>query len=341
LLSRFGPSEYKNINGQLAKIRQTSTVQEKEKEKKGPRTFPLLPPLFLSSASAASAAAPSPLLLPSASAATVAASSVAVFLSSLICRWPPLTVAAASNRPSSLMPTTTASASPSPPTIASPLPSPSVASSSVGHHSSSPLLHHRQPSLPSPTTAASFSQPPAALGRTHPHRHHLFLAFPFFPAPHLPPLPPVVGRCLPFFPAASSTLLLPPTPSSSPSVLSSTTSASCYRSASVPLSLLPPPPCCRSRLQPCPPHLLPFAATSATATPHRTLLLVELPLLLPRRTPLLVGTCCPSPTLQTHPLTQQQKKELNITDLQSYMMTTYDTLDARFKAFEALVPEQI
>ncbi|RZS22636.1 hypothetical protein BHM03_00055438 [Ensete ventricosum] len=28
LLSRFGPSEYKNINGQLAKIRQTSTVQE-------------------------------------------------------------------------------------------------------------------------------------------------------------------------------------------------------------------------------------------------------------------------------------------------------------------------
>ncbi|RWW80458.1 hypothetical protein BHE74_00011199 [Ensete ventricosum] len=119
------------------------------------------------------------------------------------------------------------------------------------------------------------------------------LLFPFFPAPHLSPLPHVVSRCRLFFPAASSALLLLPTPSS-PSMHSSAASASYYRSASVPLSLLPPPPCCRSRLQPCPPHLLPFAATSVANTPRRTPLLVGLPLLLPRRTLLLAETRCPS-----------------------------------------------
>ncbi|RRT39847.1 hypothetical protein B296_00043310 [Ensete ventricosum] len=66
------------------------------------------------------------------------------------------------------------------------------------------------------------------------------LLFPFFHAPHLPPLPPVVGHCLPLFPAASFALLLPPTPSS-PSVHSSIASASCCHSASVPLSLVSPP----------------------------------------------------------------------------------------------------
>ncbi|RZR74099.1 hypothetical protein BHM03_00032151 [Ensete ventricosum] len=40
------------------------------------------------------------------------------------------------------------------------------------------------------------------------------------------------------------------------------------------------------------------------------------------------------------PLTRQQKKELNIIDLQSYTMTTDDTLDARFKAFEARMEDR-
>ncbi|RWW51117.1 hypothetical protein BHE74_00042554, partial [Ensete ventricosum] len=130
-----------------------------------------------------------------------------------------------------------------------------------------------------PTVAASFLQPPAALGRTHPHGHHLFLAFPLLPcsspaaaATRRGPLPAILPRCH-CFPATSSALLLPPTPSSSPSTHSSAASASCCRSASVPLSLLPPPPCCGSRFQPCPHHLLPSAATSAT--PRRTLLLVD------------------------------------------------------------------
>ncbi|RZR87941.1 hypothetical protein BHM03_00015425 [Ensete ventricosum] len=120
-----------------------------------------------------------------------------------------------------------------------------------------------------PTVATSFSQPPAALGCTHPHGHHLFLAFPLLTcsspaaaATRRGPLPAILPRCH-CFPAASSTLLLPPTPSSSPSAHSSVASASRCRSTSVPLSFLPPLLCCRNRLQPCPPHLLPFAATSA------------------------------------------------------------------------------
>ncbi|RWW45047.1 hypothetical protein BHE74_00049152, partial [Ensete ventricosum] len=91
--------------------------------------YPISPP----SSVVASAAAPSPLLLLSASATSVAAPSPS-----------------ASRRPThnrnhrwALVTLT-----PQPPS------SPSVASSSAGHRSSSPLLHHRQPSLPSPTTAA-------------------------------------------------------------------------------------------------------------------------------------------------------------------------------------------
>ncbi|RWW37751.1 hypothetical protein BHE74_00057091, partial [Ensete ventricosum] len=91
-----------------------------------------------------------------------------------------------------------------------------------------PPLHHRRPSLPSPTAAAATHSRnllltatcrPPSHSRLQPsvaHTHTVTtysLPFPLFPAPHLPPLPPVVGRCLPFFPAASSTLLLPPTPS--------------------------------------------------------------------------------------------------------------------------------
>ncbi|RRT53982.1 hypothetical protein B296_00031901 [Ensete ventricosum] len=129
------------------------------------------------------------------------------------------------------------------------------------------------------------------------------LLFPFFPAPHLPSLPPVVGHCLLLFPTAVASLLLSrcllcfAAVAKSfffPSTHSSAASAYCCCSATMPLSLLSLPPCCRSRLQPCPLHLLPFAATSVAATPHRTPLLAGLPLLLSRRTPLLVGTRCPS-----------------------------------------------
>ncbi|RRT41297.1 hypothetical protein B296_00018067 [Ensete ventricosum] len=56
----------------------------------------------------------------------------------------------------------------------------STASSSVSHRSSSPPLHHRRS-----------------------------LLFPFFPAPHLSPLPPIIGRCLPLFPAAVASSLPP------------------------------------------------------------------------------------------------------------------------------------
>ncbi|RZR77668.1 hypothetical protein BHM03_00002791 [Ensete ventricosum] len=40
------------------------------------------------------------------------------------------------------------------------------------------------------------------------------------------------------------------------------------------------------------------------------------------------------------PLTRQQKKELNIIDLQSYIMTTDDAFDARFKIFEARMEDR-
>ncbi|RRT32240.1 hypothetical protein B296_00055096 [Ensete ventricosum] len=40
------------------------------------------------------------------------------------------------------------------------------------------------------------------------------------------------------------------------------------------------------------------------------------------------------------PLTRQQKKELNIIDLQSYTMTTDDSLDAMLKAFEARMEDR-
>ncbi|RZR74098.1 hypothetical protein BHM03_00032150, partial [Ensete ventricosum] len=71
-----------------------------------------------------------------------------------------------------------------------------------------------------PTATTSFSQPPAALGRTHPHGHHLFLAFPLLPcsspvvAATRRGLLPTILPCHRCFPAASSALLLSPTPSS-------------------------------------------------------------------------------------------------------------------------------
>ncbi|RRT36242.1 hypothetical protein B296_00052009 [Ensete ventricosum] len=102
------------------------------------------------------------------------------------------------------------------------------------------------------------------------------LLFPFFPAPHLPPLPPLLCCC-------RQLLLLPRRRTVAPPSLPAAATHLCLCHC-----------CCRSRLQPCPTQLLPFAATSVAATPHRTLLRAGLPLLLPRRTPLLVGTRCPS-----------------------------------------------
>ncbi|RWW38416.1 hypothetical protein BHE74_00056341 [Ensete ventricosum] len=59
----------------------------------------------------------------------------AAFLSSLICRWPPLVVVATSSWPSSLLPATTTFASPSPPTTTSrhrcPLPRPPLPPSAI------------------------------------------------------------------------------------------------------------------------------------------------------------------------------------------------------------------
>ncbi|RZR82266.1 hypothetical protein BHM03_00008637 [Ensete ventricosum] len=180
-----------------------------------------------------------------------------------------------------------------------------------------PPLHHRRPSMPFPTAAAAThycnllliaAYRPPSHSRLQPSVAHTHTVTPlpcFTPSCSSPataatlrgPLPAILPRCR-CFPAASSALLLSPTPSSS-SVHSSAASASCCRSAFVPLSLLPPPPCCCSRLQPCPPHLLPFVATSAATTPRWTPLLVGL-LLLPRRTPLLARTHCPS-LLSTSP----------------------------------------
>ncbi|RZS22637.1 hypothetical protein BHM03_00055439 [Ensete ventricosum] len=169
------------------------------------------------------------------------------------------------------MPATTASASPSPPTIASPLPSPSVASSSVGHHSSSPLLHHRQPSLPSPTIAAATLLPQPSplpslssllpLPRLHP-RSTTTACSRTTASPLLATLP--YCRC---FPVASSALLLPPSPSSSPSAYSSAASASCCRSTSEPMSLLSPSP--SAAYSPTPPVRTHASATQPLPPLHQ------------------------------------------------------------------------
>ncbi|RZR85735.1 hypothetical protein BHM03_00012765 [Ensete ventricosum] len=95
------------------------------------------------SSAAASAAAPSPLLLPPANVASAAAPSPSASrrpTHSHNHRWALLTLM------------------PQPPS------SPSAASSSAGHRSSSPLLNHCRPSLPSPTAAtATLLQQPSPL----------------------------------------------------------------------------------------------------------------------------------------------------------------------------------
>ncbi|RZR83509.1 hypothetical protein BHM03_00010117 [Ensete ventricosum] len=145
-----------------------------------PRTFPLLPPLLLPSAGAASAIALVLSSFPIAAAARPLRGlphlphlpSAPLFLPFLPYHRL-LAVAAATTHCRNLLPITTHR-------FTSPLPSPSATSSSVGHRSSSPPLHHRRS-----------------------------LLFPSFPAPHLPSLPPVVGRCLPLFPAAAASPLPP------------------------------------------------------------------------------------------------------------------------------------
>ncbi|RRT37298.1 hypothetical protein B296_00042558 [Ensete ventricosum] len=150
-----------------------------------------------------------------------------------------------------------------------------------------------------PTTATSFSQAPAALGRTHPHGHHLFLAFP--PSSLLL----ACRHCHPLWVAA------------------------CHFS---PLSLLPLLCCCRQLLLPrqrtvAPPPLPAVAAhlclcrchhplAAAVASSHA--LLIFFPLQPPQPQPPLVGpsiTIAPPLRRKLMPLTRQQKKELNITEL--------------------------
>ncbi|RRT74870.1 hypothetical protein B296_00000953 [Ensete ventricosum] len=76
----------------------------------------------------------------------------AIFLSSLICHWPLLAAAVASNQLSSLLPATAASASPSPPTTTSrhrcPLPQPPLFLSSLSPSPTIPAI-----SLPSLATS--------------------------------------------------------------------------------------------------------------------------------------------------------------------------------------------
>ncbi|RWW21340.1 hypothetical protein GW17_00014514 [Ensete ventricosum] len=104
---------------------------------------------------------------------------------------------------------------------------------------------------------------------------------------------------------------------------------------------------CTSLLPP-PPLLTPHSVAAATVAPpcHRLLLLP----LLPHHLQLAfqhIGdsyadnlVAPKSYHIKLMPLTRQQKKGLNIINLQSYTMNTDDALDAKFKAFEARMEDR-
>ncbi|RRT42234.1 hypothetical protein B296_00013303 [Ensete ventricosum] len=184
------PSRMRQIDKHLP-VAPPFTIKEIKRERegrKGPRTAspapvaaPLLPPLLLSPANAASAAAPSPLLLPPASVASAAAPSSLLLTTGqrLLCCCPISPALAAGQRCLCCCPISLCQSPPNPCDISEPIADTpvarnhrdptataltpailvaaafSAASSSVGHCSSSPPLYRRRPSLPSPTAAAA------------------------------------------------------------------------------------------------------------------------------------------------------------------------------------------
>ncbi|RZS00545.1 hypothetical protein BHM03_00030265 [Ensete ventricosum] len=92
--------------------------------------------------------------------------------------------------------------------------SPSAASSSVGHRSSSSSSPSAIPIISHCSRCNPLPQPPphSRLQPSVAHTHTVTtssLLSPFFPAPCLPLPPPVVGRCLPFFPTTAASPLPP------------------------------------------------------------------------------------------------------------------------------------
>ncbi|RZS15615.1 hypothetical protein BHM03_00047470, partial [Ensete ventricosum] len=202
------------------------------------------------------------------------------------------------------------------------------------------FLHRRRPSLLPPVVphrlvAACHSSPLPSLPS-----HHLPLSSSTAFLPCLPAT--IAGLSRSSYPKRRGTYCF------LPSIVDVLTTATrcCFLLLSVVAVLTTATHCCL--LTTGQPHLLPSATTASTTA---TFILLLPPSQVPTTASIFLSSHClstptislqPSPTIsttQTHApdSIEKKKKELNITDLQSYMMTTEDALDARFKACEARI----